>query len=304
MMIDRAIALTDRAAKVVAQYERLFALRREPIADLRQFREQLDRLEDMIREALSEHEVDIRAEYSADHFRQISATEKSTMLNDDNKQLPVPAEQYDSDGFDDADESAGSFGPIEKFLDGDWSIGGVPSDPKRRLVAVHTESFIRRWKDKQVIETIKTKPLPNLDDLNATVPKDEWELDLNGAPRKPYELAHRLDLLNLDTAEHTTFISATKGAGKAVSLLKDQVQWMRRMRGNNVVPQVMLGWAPFKTGFGMRKRPDFKVTGWFDLSASGPAAVQAPTLKQLPPVAPTPVKTPSTAEDLDDQIPF
>jgi hypothetical protein len=227
-----------------------------------------------------------------------------TDVNDD-KRLPVPEQhQHDHDGFDDHDEGAGGYGPIEKFTDGDWSIGGVPSDPKRRLVAVSTESFVRRWKDKRVIDTITEKPLPDLDQLNAAVPKSEWEIGLDGNPRKPYERAHRLDLLNLDTGEHTTFVAASAGAAKAVSLLKDQVHWMRRMRGPNVVPQVTLSSAPFKTQFGMRKRPDFKVVGWFDLSGGRPAAVQAQAPKALPPVAPTPVKEPSTGEALNDTIPF
>jgi hypothetical protein len=224
---------------------------------------------------------------------------------ENDKQSPVPVEQqHDNDGFDDCNERAGGYGPLEKFDNGDWRLDGVPSDPKRRLVAVHTESFVRRWQDKRVIEVITTMPLPDLEGLNATVPRNEWELDLNGAPRKPYELAHRLDLLNLDTAEHTTFISATAGAAKAVSLLKDQVKWMRRMRGRNVVPQVMLSSAPFKTQFGMKKRPELKVVGWFDLSGGTPSAVQAQAPKALPPVAPTPVKEPSTGEALNDSIPF
>jgi hypothetical protein len=222
------------------------------------------------------------------------------------KQLPVPLEQNHqyNDGFDEPDEHADGFGPIEKFVDGDWSIGGVPSDPKRRLVAVHVETFIRRWKDKRVIKSFTQKPLPDLDGLNATIPENEWELDLNGNPRKPYERAHRLDLLNLDTAEHTCFISATTGAGIAVSRLKDQVCWMRRMRGNNVVPQVELRCTTFPTRYGMRKRPDFYIRGWFDLGSGGPAMAQAPAPRQLPPVAPKPVKEPSTADALDDIVPF
>jgi hypothetical protein len=227
-------------------------------------------------------------------------------MNDVNndKQLPVPAEQHQHDGFNDHDEGGGGYGPIEKFTDGDWSIGGVPADPKRRLVAVHTQTFIRRWRDKKVIETITTMPLPDLDALNAAVPRSEWEIGLDGNPLKPYERAHRLDLLNLDSGEHTTFVAATAGAARAVSLLKDQVRWMRRMRGPNVVPQLTLSWAPFKTQFGMKKRPDFKVAGWFDLGGGGPAAVQTQAPKQLPPVAPAPVQAPSTGEALNDSIPF
>jgi hypothetical protein len=223
---------------------------------------------------------------------------------ENDKQLPVP-QQHDGDGFD-GDDEGGGFGPIEKFVDGDWTVGGVPSDPKRRLIAVHTETWLRRWKkDVGVIDEIKDKPLPDLDALNASIPQTEWELDpFTGKPRPPYERAHRVDFLDLDCGTHSTFVAATKGAAKAVSLLKDQVRWMRKMRGANVVPQVTLSWAPFKTQFGMKKRPDLKVAGWFDLSGGTPAAVQAQAPKALPPVTPTPVKAPSVDEDMSDSIPW
>jgi hypothetical protein len=223
------------------------------------------------------------------------------MSDDDSGQLPVEQPQHGGDGFD--DDGIGGIGPIEKFVDGDWSIGGVPSDPKRRLVAISTQSYIRRWRDKRIVETITEKPLPDLATLNAAVPASEWEIGLNGAPRPPYELAHRVDLLNLDSGEHTTFVAATYGAARAVSQLKTKVVLMRRMRGAMVVPQVVLGWAPFTTQFGMKKRPDFKVEGWFDFGG-GQAAVPAQAPKALPPVAPTPVKEPSTEEEFGDQIPF
>jgi hypothetical protein len=225
-------------------------------------------------------------------------------MNDikDDKQLPVPAEQHEHDGFDDQDEGGG-LGPFEKFNDGEWTTSGVPADPKRRILAVHIEMFVRRWRSKQA-EDIRDKPLPNVDDLNACVPKAEWELDLNGQPREPYKLTYRVDFLDLDSGEHTQFISDSKGAKVAYKRLKDRVTWMRKMRGRAVVPQVMLTWAPFKTGFGMKKRPDFKVVAWFDLSSSGPAAVQASAPKALPPVTPPEVKQPGVGEDLNDSIPW
>jgi hypothetical protein len=218
------------------------------------------------------------------------------------KQLPVPVEQYESDGFDDHDDGGGGLGAFEKFNDGDWTIGSVPADPKRRLLAVHVEMFVRRWRGKQA-EDIRDKPLPNVEDLNASVPKAEWEIGIDGQPRVPHKLTYRVDFLDLDSGEHTQFISDSKGARVAYFRLKDQVTWMRKMRGRAVVPQIVLTSVPFKTQFGMKKRPDFKVVAWFDLSG-GPAAVQAQAPKALPPVAPPEVKQPSVGEDLNDSIPW
>jgi hypothetical protein len=223
----------------------------------------------------------------------------------DDKQLPANIEDGDSgDGFGASDEQL-SRGPIEKFVDGDWTTGGVPSDRNRRLVGVATDVIIRRWQAQRVIEEITAKPLPDLDLLNETVPKSVWELDLNGNPRPPYERAHVLHLLDLDTAERTTFFSATAGAAIAVSRLKDKVIWKRRMHQNNkLVPQIELTWAPMNTRFGMRKRPEFKVVGWIDLSSGGGGLPPASGPKPLPPVQPKKVEEPSTAEALNDDLPF
>jgi hypothetical protein len=222
----------------------------------------------------------------------------------EDQQLPASYEdEHGSGGFDQPDGQTGRVivGPIEKFVDGDWTTGGLPADPKRRLAAVGTDVIIQRWREQRVIEVFVEKPLPNLELLNEAAPKDEWEEDLNGNPRPPYQRASIVHLLNIGTAERTTFISATKGAAIAVRQLKDQVKWMRKLRGaDGVVPQVELGWAPFPTRYGMRKRPDFKLTAWVDLSSGQVTAGP----KQLAPVEPKKVKPPSTKEALDDEIPF
>jgi hypothetical protein len=230
-----------------------------------------------------------------------------TMVNEeDNKHPTTDKDEHGSDGLDQpADKSNGSvIGLVEKFVDGDWRTGGLPSDPKRRLVAVETDTILRRWYETRVVEEIKAKPLPDLDNLNIAIPKSDWEVDLNGDPSPPWERAHIVYVLDLDTAERTTFISATKGAAVAVSRLKDKVAWMRRLRGANVVPLVELTWAPLPTRYGMRKRPEFKVIGWVDLSSGGGSLPPASGPKQLPPIEPKKVEELSIREDLDDDRRF
>jgi hypothetical protein len=222
------------------------------------------------------------------------------------EQLPVVAHDAYDDGYDEFDQQDDGrviVGLIEKFVDGEWSTGGVPSDPKRRLAAVAINHILQRWQDKRVIDTKTEKPLPDLDLLNGVVPKTEWELDKNGNPRPPWKHTHVAYLLDVDTAERTTFASDTIGAAIAVSRLQDKTVWMRRMRNQNVVPQIELTWASMPTRFGLRKRPEFKVVAWLDLSGGG-TLPPAPEIKQLPPVAPKQVTEPSTAEDFNDTIPF
>jgi hypothetical protein len=85
----------------------------------------------------------------------------------------------------------------------------------------------------------------------------------------------------LDTAQRTSHVAATIGTKIAVTQLKDQVRWMRRMRGKDMRPLVQLSSAPFRTQYGMRKRPDFQVVDWVDLG--DPGAIPAPAPKPLLP---------------------
>lgn len=228
-------------------------------------------------------------------------------MNDekDDEHLPVPQHDEHGDGFDQPDDQSDRtiVGLMEKFKDGDWTTGGLPADPKRRLVAVDTDVIIQRWKDQITIETIAEKPLPDIGLLNASVPRSEWEMDMNNSPRPPYQRAYLVYFLDLDTADRSTFINSTTGARIAVTRLKDKVHWMRRMRGNSVVPQVELTWVPMPTRFGVRKRPEFKVTGWLNLSG-GSSVPPTPAAKQLPSIQPKQVEEPSHAEEMNDEIPF
>jgi hypothetical protein len=78
------------------------------------------------------------------------------------------------------------------------------------------------------------------------------------------------------------------------------------MRGANVVPQIEFSWAPMKTRFGPRKRPEFKVIKWIDLGGGdgGSCLVPPSRPKQLPSAAPKEVEEPSLEEELGDAIGF
>jgi hypothetical protein len=108
--------------------------------------------------------------------------------------------------------------------------------------------------------------------------------------------------LDIETCEKLTFVSASIGAKIAVCALQDRVAWMRKLRGADVVPQVELSFKPMSTRFGMRKRPDFKIVGWLDLRAG--AGASPPAVRQLPPTELNEVTPPTTAEEMDDALPF
>jgi hypothetical protein len=133
--------------------------------------------------------------------------------------------------------------------------------PPQPLLVPAIDEALQMWKDNKP-EVIRDKPLPSLDDLNAAIPEREWEKGIDGKLRKPWAHIVIVYLVNRLTGEFYTFSSPTLGAHTAWDLLKDAVVTMRALRGTRVMPVVRLSERPWKTSFGMRKRPHFEIVGW------------------------------------------
>jgi hypothetical protein len=220
------------------------------------------------------------------------------------KNPPVNFEEDSDDGYTQVETSDRMIvGDLIKYTsDNGWTQSGLPVESSKKLAAVAVNKVLQRWQEAHVVETIAQKPLPDPDEMNAAIPQSEWEEGPDGKPRPPWQLAHIVYLLEIETCEKLTFVSATIGAKIAVSALQDRVAWMRKLRGADVVPQVELSFKPMSTRFGMRKRPDFKIVGWLDLKAG--AGAPPPALRQLPPTELNEVTPPTTAEEMNDELPF
>ena len=133
---------------------------------------------------------------------------------------------------------------IKYVSDSGWTEGGLPVESNKKLAAVAVNKVLQRWQEERVVETIAQRPLPDPDEMNAAIPQSEWEEGPDGKPRPPWQLAHIVYLLEIETCEKLTFVSATIGAKIAVSALQDRVAWMRKLRGTDVVPQVELSLKP------------------------------------------------------------
>ena len=166
------------------------------------------------------------------------------------------------------------------------------------LLVVGVNEILRRWKD-NVAEDLIEKPLPDPDELNAAIPVKEWEVGVDGKPRKPWAHTVIVYLVNLDTGETYTYAASTTGAHIAYDALKESVITMRALRGTKCVPLVNLGERPMKMKFGMGMRPHFEIIGWKtpgeDANAipgqpaapqlSGPAATETPPAPTTAPLA-------------------
>ena len=57
-----------------------------------------------------------------------------------------------------------------------------------------------------------TNPLPDIDELNAKIPQDQWDLGINGKPRPPWVHSYAAYLLDPIDASIATYINSSGGA--------------------------------------------------------------------------------------------
>jgi hypothetical protein len=187
----------------------------------------------------------------------------------------------------------------------------LPADLE--LVAVDVGRVVQKWRDGQPVETIVLEPhqkFPDVEELNEKVPKTEWAEGPDGNLRGPWQAQHILYLVDLATMDKYTFATGTTGGKIAIRDLRDKLVWIRRLRGPNVYPVVLLTDTFMNTKWGGRQRPHFKIARWITLGSEGdhealpppppPATTQAPGQSDLPL---NEVREPSLAEQMDDAIP-
>ncbi len=205
-------------------------------------------------------------------------------------------------------------GSLLKCVDGRWSTQDTPDMTGRQLLALTTAKAIQRWQLKDPVETVVDAGtgLPDIEELNAKIPRAEWEPGLDGLPRPPWQLQYVVYLLDpvrridlhlrqLDSwREHRLGAfgrSRCLGCGRSRKLI--------------CFPLVLLDSKSMKTKMGVvKQRPEFTIIDWSDLSG-GPAiaqqqqrAIEAKPATAKPAPVGKPVKAPPTTETPDDEIPF
>jgi hypothetical protein len=226
------------------------------------------------------------------------------MNSEDTSSENLPAVITD-DGFDNTDiDDRLIKGTILRAVDGVWSTRDGTDLPSV-LIALSTTKAAQHWQDQKPIKTIVKEPgrrLPDVEELNAKIPKKKWETGLDGEPRAPWVIQHIVYLLDPRDASVFTYLNSTAGARSAVRELMDKVAMMRKLRNANVVPLIELSAKSMPTKFGTKLRPFFKVVDWRDLSGEPQAAITSPTRPMLDVGAS--VKPVSLKEEMADEIPW
>jgi hypothetical protein len=195
-----------------------------------------------------------------------------------------------ADGFADRGETEDRLikGTLLRFPNGGWAArDGLPA-PASPLLATTLLTVAQHWQGKVPIQTIiKGKgDWPDIARLNEQIPQGEWELDVTGQPRAPWQVQRIVYLVKEETCERFTFASGTAGAHICCNDLRDRVADKRFLTGDEtILPVVELSSKPMRTKYGVKARPDFKIVSWRGRD-------------------PMPLPPPTAAKILDDEIPF
>jgi hypothetical protein len=195
-------------------------------------------------------------------------------------------------------------GEILKFTDR-WSLrGGAPLQAKGPLLVIFPEGpvvpfrMLRRWQP--TVETIVPGPgaeLPDPDEMNSRIPREEWELDrLTGQPRAPWSKYFILYLLDPTTAALFTYYNNTIGCRMLVTRIEERVQWGRALFGDDAMLLAQLADRPFHTQYGERRAPDLEVLGFRRFAGGGLRVIDQAALEE--------VRLPPPKDTLGDEIAF
>ena len=208
---------------------------------------------------------------------------------------------HGDDGFAVRENSRGQFirGQMIKYNDGAFIVDKTEPLPDEALVAV---GVVTAWVNWGEDENGETKPIehrvtaasqihPSRDDLPD---QDDslWPLGLNSEPTDPWRDTRYLYLVNPRTGADYTFITDSYGGRRGVGSLKVMNV---RMAHPGAVPVIKTKSAPFKTSYGMKKRPEFEVIGW--RNADGTLAANTPNNPQPKLVEQVKAKGPEFEED-------
>jgi hypothetical protein len=229
----------------------------------------------------------------------------SDNLKNCDSNLPIPMDHGDFDAGSSGAERVIQ-GVMIKFIDGRWfDRDGIELPAGTKMLALGTAEVLQLFLDGKWVKDIKEQPFPDLDELNAAIPHEQWSEGKNG-PRPPWSHQYIAYLLNETDGALYTSINNTVGQEIAVRRLTEKVRWMRRLRGANIRPIVALDHRAMPTKRGPKLRPEFTIVDWRDLGGGGSNnKVESKPVQQLTDdKIGKPVKPVSSEEEMDDSIQF
>ena len=177
----------------------------------------------------------------------------------------------------------------------------VTPSPSLRLLAYESKDVLQMWKGGKP-SVIDVEPLPDPDELNAAIPKSEWEVGMDGQPQDPWKHTVVAYFVDVNDGSFYSFISPTIGAHMAIGALRESIIGKRMLDGGMIMPVVKLSTRPMQTRFGVKVRPHFDIESWRTPPDNRGALPAAPATQAI--ASPTPeVKSPEAPPTAMDRPP-
>src|SRR5262249_4555423 len=175
-----------------------------------------------------------------------------------------------------------------KFKDPNWYLDGEVITG-RLLTIIDMRKVVNKWTaDSKCLETqilLPSDPFPDFKKLNAACPQSEW-FERFGKWVGPYQGQRalyyidknynrytwaspgpRVELPGPRAELHLAEIKDTIGSAICVRETMEQINLVRRIRGENVCPETELGRIDYPTGYGLKQRPYLlKIKQWVQLN--------------------------------------
>jgi hypothetical protein len=210
-------------------------------------------------------------------------------MTDDSKQnLPaIPDDGFDSDDNENLIQGSRLVCDVTQPVAWMLQPGGVPVEVNCERLVMTSRTALRKWLNNRVVETIvkvKGQAFPTADELNGREPRSEWRPGMTGELVGPWQMAWFVQLLDVQSGERMTFVTTSIGGRIAVTDLREDIAWMKKLRGAEVAPIVTLGLKPFPTKYGLKQRPWLRPVRWVHMGGEGltPVLEHKPELKALP----------------------
>ena len=129
---------------------------------------------------------------------------------------------------------------VLKFTDGRWSSrSGIVFQHGTVMLAAFTANAVQHFEFdgpvmKDTVVKMSSKELPDIEELNAKIPREEWDTDRFGNTNPPWRHQYIVYLEDPQTASLYTYINSTDGAEIAVGKLEGQLKRMTWLCGKRL----------------------------------------------------------------------